>query len=272
MKTTGVLAMIEIDSSLIRHMAGSGKRIDYRKPEDYRNISIETGVVTSAEGSARVKIGNTEVIAGVKVETGEPFSDTPDEGVLMVSTEFVPLASPEFEPGPPRENAIEVSRVVDRAIRESKCIDFGKLCIKEGEKVWMVYVDVDVLDDDGNLIDATGIASMAALLNARMPEIDEKGNAVQDKKGTQPLPIKGIAVSTTIAKVGERLFVDPNKAETDAMDARLTVGTIDMDGKVHMCSMQKGGESGLSMDELEKAIDMAIEKGGELRELIRSQT
>src|SRR3990172_5444057 len=153
--------MNEIDTAVIRKLAGSDKRIDHRKFNQYRDISVETNVITSAEGSARVRIGNTEVIAGIKIDVGTPFKDTPDEGVLMVAGEFVPLASEDFESGPPGEDAIELSRVVDRAIRESKCVDFEKLCIKEGEKVWMIYVDIDVIDDCGNLIDACSLAALS---------------------------------------------------------------------------------------------------------------
>src|SRR3972149_8262699 len=123
--------MIEIDPLLVKQVVERGKRIDGRPMDKYRDITIEINYVKSAEGSARVKMGDTEVVCGVKVEPGTPFSDTPDEGVLMVGAEFLPLASPHFESGPPTEDAVEVSRVVDRAIRESKVIDFHKLCIKE---------------------------------------------------------------------------------------------------------------------------------------------
>lgn len=263
--------MIEIDTALVRNIVESGKRLDSRELSEYRPVSIETGVITSAEGSARVRLGSTDVLAGVKIDVGEPFSDTPDEGVLMVSAEFVPLASPEFEPGPPREDAIELSRVVDRAIRESKCIDFGKLCIRQGEKVFMVYVDIDVLNDDGNLIDACAIAAAAALLDATIPELDSEEKIIYGKKGRQKIPMDGIAVSTTIAKIGGRLVADPSAAEWKSMDARLTIGTADKDGRIVLCSMQKGHEGGMTLEELEEAVELAIEKGGEIRQLIRQK-
>ncbi len=261
--------MIEIDTSLIQNMAESDKRIDSRKFSQYRDISIETNVVTSAEGSARVRIGNTEVLAGIKMNTGEPFNDTPDEGVLIVAVELVPLASPEFEPGPPGEEAIELSRVVDRAIRESKCVDFSKLCIKKGEKVWMVFVDIDVLNDDGNLFDACGIAAITALLSSKIPELDSEEKIIYGKTGSEKIPIEGIPLSTTIAKINGKLMVDPNSAEIHAMDARLTIGTADKDGKIVLCSMQKGGEIGITLEDLDAALELAIEKSNEIRELIK---
>jgi exosome complex component RRP42 len=72
------------------------KRLDDRSSTDYREIKIELGVIEKAEGSARVLLGKTQVLVGVKVETGEPFPDTPNDGVMTVNAELVPLASPNF--------------------------------------------------------------------------------------------------------------------------------------------------------------------------------
>ncbi len=261
--------MIELDPMLVKEMIENGKRIDGRALDSYREIRVETNVVPSAEGSARVRLGDTEVLAGVKIDVGEPFGDTPDEGVLMVGTEFVPLANPEFESGPPGEDAVEVARVVDRAIRESKVIDFGKLCIKEGEKVWMVYVDIDVLDDNGNLIDASSLAALAALGTAKLPILGGDGKVDHDRKGTEPLPLSGKPLCTTFAKIGNRIVADPSIHETNAIDARLTVGTFEKDGRVLLCSMQKGGPVGLTLEEIEEIIGLAEKKGRELRQLIK---
>ncbi len=65
----------------IEQLIEKGKRLDERGLRDYREIKIEQGLIERAEGSARVLLGKTEVLVGVKVETGEPFPDTPNEGV-----------------------------------------------------------------------------------------------------------------------------------------------------------------------------------------------
>ncbi|MEM2103207.1 MAG: RNA-binding protein, partial [Candidatus Bathyarchaeia archaeon] len=96
--------MVKVKQKQIAQLIAHGKRLDGREPNDYRDIKIEVGVIEKAEGSARVKIGNTEVLVGTKVDVGEPFPDTPEEGVLTVNAELVPLASPSFETGPPDEN------------------------------------------------------------------------------------------------------------------------------------------------------------------------
>ncbi len=66
-------------------LLNAGKRMDGRGLLDYRKpIDIEQDILKTAEGSARVKIGKTEVIAGVKLEVGTPYPDTPDEGTIIV--------------------------------------------------------------------------------------------------------------------------------------------------------------------------------------------
>lgn len=136
------------------------KRLDGRGLLDYREIKFETGIVEKANGSALVSLGKTKVMVGIKVESGTPFPDSPEEGVLTVNAELVPLASPSFETGPPGEKSIELARVVDRGIRESKSIDTKKLCIVPGKKVFIVFVDIYILDHDGNLFDAPSCESV----------------------------------------------------------------------------------------------------------------
>ena len=165
----------------IEQLIEKGKRLDERGVGDHREIKIEQGLIERAEGSARVLLGKTEVLVGVKVETGTPFPDTPDDGVLTVNAELVPLASPSFEPGPPDENSIELARVVDRGIRESKAIDTEKLVIEAGKKVFVVFVDIYVLNHDGNLIDASALAAVAALLNTKMPNYEIEDGEVKIK-------------------------------------------------------------------------------------------
>lgn len=262
---------IELDVNIIKEIARKGKRIDGRQADQLRRVEIETGPVTSAEGSARVRLGDTEVLCGIKMELGEPYADTPDEGVLMVAAELVPLASPEFESGRPGEEAIELARVVDRAIRESHAIQFDRLCVEPGKAVWMVYIDIDVLNDDGNLIDASCLAAVAALRTAKLPKLIKKEDGsyeVDYSVHEGAIPMKGIPVETTMAKIDSAIVVDPGISEYKSLDVRLTIGTIDIDGAVNLCSMQKGGAGSLTMEELDRMISLAVEKGKELREKI----
>ena len=131
-----------VTAERIKRYLEQEKRFDGRKLEEYRDILIEENVSKKAEGSVRVKLGKTEVLVGVKMDTAEPYPDSPDKGNLMVTAEFLPLSSSRIELGPPKFDSIEVGRIIDRIIRESKFIDLEKLCIKKGEKVWTVFIDI----------------------------------------------------------------------------------------------------------------------------------
>src|SRR3989338_6636178 len=114
-----------------KKMFAAGKRFDSRGLLELRPIDVYFDVSNKEEGSARVKMGKTEVVAGVKMQLGEPYPDSPDKGNLMVSGDMLPLASPRFEPGPPDFYAIELPRLVDRAVRESGIIDMKKLVVEK---------------------------------------------------------------------------------------------------------------------------------------------
>ena len=245
----------------IVQIIAKGKRLDGRGLMDYREIKVEQGIIERAEGSARVLLGRTEVLVGTKIEIGQPFPDTPNEGVLTVNTELVPLASSTFEPGPPDENSIEIARVVDRGIRESKAIDLEKLCIEPGKKVFVVFVDVYVLNHDGNLIDASALATLAALLNTKMSNYEIKEGEVKIKPGHTPLPIRRHPITVTFAKINDKLVVDPWLEEEQVMDARLSMA-IDDDGNI--CAMQKGGSGYFAPEQILEVAKIAREKAEEL--------
>lgn len=241
-----------------------GVRYDGRKPEEFRKVSIKTGVSASAEGSALVGVGDTQVMVGVKLSLEKPYPDRPDEGNIMVNAELLPMSSPEFEPGPPGIFAVELARVVDRGIREAHAIDVHKLVVTRGEKVWSVSIDVCTINDDGNLIDASALAALAAVRDAVFPlysddKLDYKTKT--DKK--LPLTVQPLAV--TVYKIGSFLIVDPQPDEEIVMEARLTVTTTE-EGKI--CSLQKGGDQPLTIDEIDQMVGISMDKAKELRKLL----
>ena len=248
-----------IKRDYLHKLAEQGKRTDGRAFDEYRPIKIETHVVNKAEGSARVHIGNTQVLAGIKLDVGEPYPDQPDSGVLTTAAELIPLASPDFEAGPPREDAIELARVVDRGVRESEVVDVEKLCIEPGEKVWILFIDIHILDYDGNLFDAASLASLAALSTTTVPakrfEIGEDF----------PLPMREPPISCTAVKFNNVVVIDPSLDEEQIADARLTVAT-DNNGDIR--AMQKGLNGSLTNDEIQKVIKASLDNGAKIRKLL----
>ena len=253
----------EVISELMREhivkLVASGKRGDGRGLEEVRSLTIEKNYIQTAEGSARVRLGNTDVLVGVKISTGEPYADTPNSGVLTTSCELVPMASPTFESGPPSPTAIELARVVDRGIRETKTVDMAKLVITPGEKVWVLFIDIHALDYDGNLFDAASYGTLSALSCAKMPG---KLSGGEDR----PLPVDHWPVSVTAAKIRNMIVFDPQLDEERIADARLTVA-IDENGDIR--AMQKGLSGSFSYDEVRYVIGTARRLGNDVRRIIQ---
>ncbi|MHA1422159.1 MAG: exosome complex protein Rrp42 [Candidatus Thorarchaeota archaeon] len=258
-----------IDREFIADLLRKDERVDGRAVDEYREITIEANVVPAkAEGSALVRIGDTSVVAGVKVLVGEPYPDSPDSGVTMVTAEMSPIASPLFELGPPKENAIELARIVDRGVRESETVDAKNLCIESGKKVYMVFADVYPMEYDGNLIDASSIAVNTALMTTKYSEMKmEDGKVVATGKMVK-LPIKNLAIEHTVSKIGEKLIIDPTLKEEFVQDCRLTMA---VDQKDNFTALQKGGGYGpMSLDLVDQAMGMALDNAKAIKDLIQA--
>src|SRR3989338_8510414 len=231
-----------MDKQLKEHMlklVQSGKRGDGRGLTEYRTpITVIPGISQTAEGSAQVQIGDTVVMAGVKLSIERPFPDTPEQGGIAVNVELYPLSNPDYEPGPPGIAAVELARVVDRGIRESKAVDLKKLCIEKGEKALTVNIDIVTINDAGNLFDACALAAVAALRDAVFPKY-ENGELNYQEKTKKKLPLLKEPVSVTVYKIDKSFVIDPNKDESQVYDARLTVACTP-DGL--LSALQKGGD------------------------------
>jgi len=241
----------------VHNLIVEGKRADGRAFIETRDISVKTNVIDKAEGSAYVKFGNTKVLVGIKLQKGTPFPDAPNSGIIMTGMEMNPLASPDFEPGPPREESIEMSRIVDRGIRESHSIDLEKMCIKEGELVWMIFIDISIINDAGNIVDASSLASIAALLTTNVPADEANGFAAM------PLPMKNVPVCVTVVNIDGTLLLDPTLAEEMVCDTKLAVIT---DNSGALSGLQKSGCASLLPETVFEMVNLGREKATELRE------
>ena len=246
--------------TIISHLE-RGFRLDGRKPEDLRKITIHNGVMPNAEGSSLVELGETKVLAAYKITVDKPFPDRPKEGIFMFSAEFVPMAHPNFESGPPGEDSIELARVVDRGIRSAECIDVDSFFI-EDEKVLALFGDLWILDHKGNLIDCSSIAAISGLLNTRVPELKD-GQLDRESKGKELNP-NSLPVSTTFVKIGNYWLIDPDFEEESCADTCITISTT----TDHICSIQKRWGA-LSKEELMSLIDLSFKTGNKIRKMLK---
>jgi len=239
------------------------ERVDGRGLWEYRDFKIDTDMVASAEGSADVSLGETRIITGLKYDVGEPFPDLPNEGVCTIMAELLPLASPLFERGPPDEQSIELARVVDRGIRHADCVQTKKLCIKEKEAVYILFVDMYVINYAGNLIDCGGVSTLASLVSAHIPEgeytengIEWTGNYLTGEDIVNELPLV-----LTYGKIEDIIFSDPNLPEELVCDGKISVSVTED----KITSIQKSGAATFSLDEIRMLGKKSIEIGRELR-------
>lgn len=251
----------------IRDLLEQGKRIDGRALDEPRKLVIETNAIPKANGSARVRLGDTEVICGIKIQPDRPFPDMGDKGIFICTAELLPLSHPTVETGPPGEAVIELARVVDRGIRESHMIDLSQLVIEKDKSVVGVFADNVVVDYGGNLFDACSYASTAAILSSKTPKWEIKDDVPTLVDGQESdVPVTTIPVSVTMGKIDDHIIVDPNAEEWECMDARITV-TTNSDGNI--CALQKGGSEGFTIDEIVSCGELSVKVGAKIRETLK---
>jgi len=257
---------MQINTKRIRKLSEEQERLDGRTPLEYRNITIEPEYIpTTADGSAKVTIGDTQVIVGISTDLEEPFPDMPGKGTIVTNAELAPMADREFESGPPQEDGVELARVVDRGIRESEAVDLEDLCIEKGEKVITLFIDIHILNNDGNLLDAAALAAITALKTGTLPHYDEESGEFDREAEGRPIPLTKTPVTATGRKIGDTIVFDTTKQEEEAQDARLTVSITEDNNIV---AMQKGGTEPYSQEETMETVEKVRDKTEEFRQLI----
>uniref|UniRef100_A0A8D0CED5 Exosome complex component RRP45 n=1 Tax=Scleropages formosus TaxID=113540 RepID=A0A8D0CED5_SCLFO len=202
------------------------KRLDGRQTYDYRNIKITFG---TDYGCCIVDIGKTRVLAQVSCELVAPKDSRPTEGILFFNLELSSMASPAFESNRQSELLVKLNRLLERCLRNSKCIDTESLCVVAGEKVWQIRVDIHVLNHDGNIMDAASIAAITALSHFRRPDVGIQGEevTVYALEERDPIPLSvyhmPICVSFSFFQQGTYLLVDPCEREERVMDGLLVI-------------------------------------------------
>ncbi|XP_022960790.1 exosome complex component RRP45A-like [Cucurbita moschata] len=251
----------------------SDLRVDGRRPFDYRNLTINFG---KDDGSSEVQLGQTHAMGFVTAQLVQPYRDRPNEGTLSIFTEFSPMADPSFEPGRPGESAIELGRVIDRGLRESRAVDMESLCVVSGKSVWAVRVDLHILDNGGNLVDAANIAALAALSTFRRPECSLGGDDGQEviihpPEVREPLPLiihhLPIAVTFAFFRSESTLVIDPTHYEEAVMGGRMTV-TLNANNDV--CAIQKAGGEGVLQSVIMQCLRIACVKAGDITTKIKN--
>jgi len=257
---------MKLNQDTIRKMIKDGDRLDGRDLDEFRDIEVEADYINeTAAGSAKVSIGDTKVVVGLSVEAEEPYDDRPDSGTIVTNAELAPMASREYESGPPQEDGVELARVVDRGIREAEAVDLEELCITSGEKVMTLFIDAHILNDDGSLIDACSLAAMTALKTGTLPAYDEETDSLDRDNREREIPLQEEPITVTGHKINGEIVWDTKGEEEDAQGARLTTA-INEHGNV--VAMQKGETEPLSQEEVMEIVNQSEEKTQKLRDIL----
>ncbi|NP_001088781.1 uncharacterized protein LOC496046 [Xenopus laevis] len=245
-------------------------RPDGRELTEFRTTTINVGSITTADGSALVKLGNCTVLCGVKAEFAAPPADAPNKGYVVPNVDLSPLCSSQFRPGPPGEEAQVASQFMADVIDNSQMLLKEDLCIRHGKLAWVLYCDLICLDYDGNLLDTCTCALVAALQNVRLPSVkinEETGLAEVNLKTKCALKILKHPIATSFAVFDDKfLLADPTGEEESLARGLLTVVT---DEDERLCATQKPGGSSLSAEKLQECISRAITRHKEVTTLLQ---
>ncbi|XP_054817854.1 exosome complex component RRP45A-like isoform X2 [Prosopis cineraria] len=215
-------------------------------------------------------------MAFVTAQLVQPYRDRPNEGTLLIYTEFSPMADPSYEPGRPGEFAVELGRIIDRGLRESRAVDTESLCVLSGKLVWAIRIDIHILDNGGNLVDAANIAALSALLTFRRPECTLGGEdgqqvVVHPPEVREPLPLivhhLPIAVTFGFFSNDNIMVIDPTHHEESVITGRMTA-TLNANGDV--CAVQKAGGEGIFQRVIMHCLQLAHVKAGDITTKIKS--
>lgn len=127
-------------------------------------MELETGIVSNASGSARLRLANTDILVGetytwnfcfillfilkstfdkgIKTEIDTPYQEKHDEGKIEFFIDCSANATPEFEGRGGEELALEISNTLQKAYQSSKAFQLKDLCILPRQQCWKLFVDI----------------------------------------------------------------------------------------------------------------------------------
>jgi len=210
-------------------------RPDGRETTEWRTVSVNVGSISTADGSALVRLGDTTVVCGVKAEIAEPELDSPADGFIVPNLDLPAICSPRFKPGPPSEEAQVLSDRLNEVLVASRILSTKTLCIQRGKAVWVLYIDATCINYDGNAFDATLLAMVAALKNTSLPKAaynEDTGRTTCSRKEKQSLQLNTLPISMSFGVFDSTfLLTDPTAFEEPLLDTTYTV-TLGTDGGI----------------------------------------
>ncbi len=184
-------------------------RINNRKSDSIRPVTIERGLQRQADGSVLIRMGNTHVICGVSVEEKvPPFLKDSGQGWITAEYGMLPCATNSRyrrETNGQSGRTMEIQRLIGRSLR--MMVDLSTI----GERT--IRVDCDVLNADGGTRTASITGGALALRDTF------KKLVVEGRLAKLPDIMPVAAISAGILN-GEAIldldYTEDSSAETDA--------------------------------------------------------
>ncbi len=178
-----------------------------------RPVTIETGYLKTAEGSALISVGNTRVLCAASIEDGVPqFLRGTGKGWVTAEYSMLPRATLKRTPrevskGRPSGRTHEIQRLIGRSLRA--VVDLAAL----GER--SVVVDCDVLQADGGTRTAS-ITGAYVALSAALAQLVKFG-------ALKKSPLLDAVAATSVGIVAGEPLLDLDYEEDSRADVDMNI-------------------------------------------------
>jgi len=207
-----------------------GLRLDGRKPEELRQIKIEVGIISNADGSAYIQQGKNKILAGVygPRELHPKHLARPDRTVLRCRYHMAPFSVQERKSPAPSRRDIELSKVMREALEPSIFLEYYP---RMG-----IDVFVEVLQADGGTRCASITAASLALADAG-------------------IPMRDLVVACAAGKIDNTVVLDLDDTEDKKGSADVPVALMPNFNAITLLQM----DGILTHEEFEKAVNLALD-------------
>ena len=219
-------ALMAREKKFVRDAWNVGVRPDRRTFHQLREVIFEF----MGEGVCLVKLGQSVTMCVVGCDLVEPLPFQPRHGMIEFSvksavTDSGAGTSTQLKYGKTQQ-CVTIAHILEALIKNGRVLSADGLCAVPGIKVWSIRMDCTILNDDGNALDATVLATLAALQSFRRPEISIRGEQVTVHKERDPIPLSlhhlPFTVTCALTELGD-FVLDPSLAEAQAASGVVTV-------------------------------------------------
>lgn len=217
----------------------NGLRLDGRRVDEIRDMKMEIGVLSRADGSCYLEWGKNKILAAVygPRELHPRRMQRPDAAVIRYRYNMASFSVEDrIRPGPSRRST-EISKVSREAFEPVVMTNFYPNAV--------IDVFAEVLQADAG--------TRTAAINAATMAMADAG-----------IPMKGLVAACAVGKVDNQLVLDLNKDEDNYGQADVPIA-ITQDGDITLLQM----DGNLTQEEFKQALELAKKGCQEIFELQR---